>query len=85
MYGYEIEEIAQAQLLQVPYEVVDDFVATLALICNDPWHFERSPTEPTGDHYAHRTVPFAGGRGMVTFLILDHASEVHVTRIVWLG
>lgn len=85
MYHHEIEDIAQEQLLRLPSDAVDDFVEVVARICLDPWNFRRSPTEPVGSHFAHRTVPFAGGLGLVTFLILEHVAEVHVTRIVWLG
>lgn len=85
MYDYGIEDAAREQLLRLPSSAVDDFVEAVARICLDPWNFGRTPTEPVGSHYAHRTVTFAGGLGLVTFLILEHASEVHVTRITWLG
>lgn len=85
MYNSEFSEAAKAQLIGVPYEAIDDLVETVVLACADPWNFRRSPTEPTGDHYAHRTVPFADGRGLLTFLILDQAGEVTVTDVTWLG
>lgn len=56
----------------------------IAEVCEDPWNFRRSPDEPVGSHYAHRAVSFGDG-GMLTFLILEHAAEVHVTSITWLG
>jgi hypothetical protein len=85
VYRYEFEDIAKAQLVRLPYDAVDDLVEAVALICADPWSFERTPTEPADDHHAHRTVPFAEGRGLLTFLILEHAAEVHVTSITWVG
>lgn len=85
MYTVELEPEARVQTLLLSYEATRDFGNTLVALEVDPWNFRRSPTEPVGSHYAHRTVPFADGLGLVTFLILEHASEVHVTRIVWLG
>jgi hypothetical protein len=84
VYRHEFEEAAQAQLLRLPYEAIDDLVEALALICADPWDFQRRPDEPRSDHHAHRTVSFGDG-GMVTFLILEHAAEIHITQITWLG
>lgn len=85
MFSYKFEDVAKAQLLHLPYEAVGDLSEAIASICADPWDFRRSPDEPVGSHYAHRTVAFAEGRGMLTFLILEHAAEVHVTRVIWLG
>jgi hypothetical protein len=85
VYALHWEPGIQQMLLGVPHEAVLEFGDMLAGVLEDPWNFQRIPTEPVGDHYAHRTVLFAEGRGMVTFLILEHAAEVHVTRIVWLG
>lgn len=59
--------------------------AEVALIAEDPWGYRRRSGEPAGSHFAHRTVPVVDGRGMVTFLILDHASKVHITSITWFG
>lgn len=84
MYDWEFSEAAKAQLLGVPYEAIDDLVETVALICADPWGFQRPLGEPLDDHHAHRTASFGDG-GLVTFLILEHAAEVHVTQITWLG
>lgn len=85
MYTVELEPEARVQTLLLTYEASLDLGDTLAALEVDPWNFRRSPTEPVGSHYAHRTVAFAGGLGLVTFLILEHVAEVHVTRIVWLG
>ena len=84
MYDWEFTETAKAQLVRLPYGMVDDLVETIALICADPWNFQRRPDEPLDDHHAHRTVSFGDG-GVLAFLILEHASEVHITSIAWLG
>lgn len=84
MYNYEFEDIAKAQLARMPYELVDDLVEAVALICADPWNFRRALDEPADDHHAHRTVPFGAG-GMLSFLIMEHAAKVHITQIAWLG
>lgn len=85
MYSWQYSEVAKAQLARMPYELVDGFVETMAHVSIDPWNFQRQPDEPDSDHHAYRTVAFANGLGMVTFLILEHVSEVHVSRILWLG
>lgn len=85
MYAVELEPEARAQTLLLSFEGTLAFAEVLVALEADPWNFRRSPAEPTGSHFAHRTVSFAGGLGLVTFLILEHAAEVHVTRIVWLG
>lgn len=84
MYDWEFTPAAKAQLVRLPYGMVDDLVETVALICADPWNFQRRPDEPGDDHHAHRTAVFGDG-GMLTFLILEHAAEVHITGITWLG
>jgi len=78
--GWEPEEV-QHQTLGIPYE----FVAEFGGILEDPWNFRRRPTEPTDDHHVQRSVPFAAGRGLVTFVILEYASKVEVVRITWAG
>lgn len=85
MYSVELEPEAEAQLLALAYENTVDLAVVLVALEVDPWNFRRSPTEAVGSHFAHRTVAFAEGRGLLTFLILEHAAEVYITRIVWLG
>lgn len=84
MYDWEFTETAKAQLGRLPYGMIDDLVETMALVCADPWNFQRQPDEPLDDHHAHRVASFGDG-GLVMFLILEHAAEVHVTRITWVG
>lgn len=81
---WEPEEVQQ-QTLGIPYEFVAEFGEALGGILEDPWNFRRRPTEPTDDHHVQRSVPFADGRGLVTFVILEYASEVQVVRITWVG
>lgn len=85
MYDYQLEPEARAAFARLSYEDAVAVATDIGLIAEDPWNFRRSPDEPVGSHYAHRTVYVADGRGMVTFLILEHAAEMHVTRIVWMG
>lgn len=85
MYSVEWEPGVQEQTLSFNYEGTLDFADTLAGIMIDPWNFRRRPDEPVGSHYAHRTVEFADGNGLVMFLILEYAAEVHITGIAWLG
>jgi len=84
VYSVELEPEARAQTLALSYAGVVELGEVLVALETDPWNFRRTPDEPVGDHYAHRAVPFGGG-GMLTFLILEHASEVHVTQITWMG
>lgn len=84
MYDWEFTETAKAQLVRLPYDMVDDLVEAVALVCADPWNFQRQPDDPDDDHHAHRTASFGDG-GMLTFLILEHAAEVHITGITWLA
>lgn len=81
---WEPDEVRH-QTLGIPYEFVAEFGAVLGGILEDPWNFRRDPTEPTDDHHVQRSVPFADGRGLVTFVILEYASQVQVVRITWLG
>lgn len=85
MYAVELEPEAQAQTLALSFEDLPALAEVLAVLEVDPWNYRRRPDEPAGPHFAHRTVEFARGRGLLTFLILEHAAEVHVTRITWLG
>ena len=71
-------------MAQLPLEVALSASDVIAQACLDPWNFQRQPDEPSGDHHAHRTASFGDG-GLLTFLILEHAAEVHVTSITWLG
>lgn len=85
MYDLDWEPGTREQLLGVPYDAVLEFADVLAGVLVDPWGFQRQADEPDDDHHAHRTVPFAGGLGLLTFLILEHRAEVHITGIAWLG
>lgn len=85
MYAVELEPEAQAQTLALSFEDLPALAEILAALEVDPWNFRRRSDEPVGSHFAHRTVEFADGRGLLTFLILEHAAEVHVTRVIWLG
>ncbi len=85
MYSIEWEPGVPEQTLALTYEAALDLGEVLAEVMRDPWNFRRSADEPVGSHFAHRTVYFADGRGMLTFLFLEHAVEVHITGITWLG
>lgn len=69
--------------MQLPYEVIDDFVAALTMACIDPWNFQRREDEPPDRHHAHRQVKFADGRGTLWFLIRDDQGLLWVTAIEW--
>lgn len=84
-YTLEWDPEVQQQTLGVPYEFVSDFSKALGQILEDPWNFQRRPSEPTDSHHVGRTVSFADGRGSITFVILEYAAEVHVVQIMWLG
>lgn len=83
MYGWEFSETAKAQLVRMPYGMVDDLVETIALICADPWNFQRREDEPLDRHHAHRRVEFAEGRGTLWFLIRDGEGLIWITAIEW--
>jgi len=85
VYNSEFSPAAQAQLILIPYEAIDDLVETVVLVSADPWNFQRRPDESTDSHHVQRIVSFAEGRGFITFVILEHLAEVHVTQITWLG
>ena len=85
MYDVEWGPGVPEQTLALTYEAALDLGETIAGIMQDPWNFRRASDEPAGSHYAHRAVPFANGLAVLTFLILEHAAEVHITGITWLG
>lgn len=85
MHDYEFEPEARAAFAQLSYEDAMAVADAVAEIAQDPWGYGREPSEPTGSHYAHRTVSIADGRALVTFLIIDHRRMIYITSIAWLG
>lgn len=85
MYDWQFSEPAKAQLLHLPYEAIDDLVATIAQACVDPWNFQRRDDEQLNRHFAHRWVLTAGGEAKVWFLIRDDQGLLWVTAIEWQG
>jgi hypothetical protein len=83
VYRHELSEAAEADLLRLPYDVLDDFVTALAHACTDPWNFQRREDEPLDRHFAHRSVKFGGGRGTLWFLIRDDQGLLWVTAVEW--
>jgi len=85
VYNWQFSELAEAQLVRLPYELVDDLVGALAQACIDPWNFQRHEDEPLDRHHAHRQVKFADERGTLWFLIRDGQGLLWVTAIEWQG
>lgn len=85
MYRHELSPAAEAQLVRLPYESIDDFVEALVQACADPWNFQRREDEPLDRHHAHRWVKFADGRGTLSFLIRDGEGLIWVTSVEWDG
>lgn len=83
MYRSELSDAAQARLIDVPYEWLDDLVETIVQACIDPWNFQRREDEPLDRHYAHRWVKFAGGRGKLWFHVRDGEGLLWITEIEW--
>jgi len=85
VYRYEFSEHAQAQLIKLPYEVLDDLVDAIMQACIDPWNFQRRDDEPLDRHHAHRSVKFSDDRGTLWFLVRDGEGLLWVTAVEWLG
>jgi len=85
VYDWQFSEAAEAQLVRMPYEMIDDLVAVIAQACIDPWNYQRRAEESLNRHHAHRWVSFADGRGRLWFLVRDGEGLLWVTEIEWQG
>lgn len=83
MYDHQFSELAQSQLLHLPYDALAPMAEALVQACIDPWNFQRRSEEFDDRHYAHRYVEFGEGRGRLWFLIRDGEGLLWVTEIQW--
>ncbi|MGC5012465.1 hypothetical protein ACLQ2R_17005 [Streptosporangium sp. DT93] len=78
----DLSERALGQLGGFPTEALGALAAAMADVCENP--YDPLTTMGTGDRQVRRA-DFGGGRGFVTFLVLDSVEVVRVVDILWVG
>lgn len=73
-----MNELAQEQADSLPPEGMRAFLEFMTAIELAPWNF----ADPAGGNMP--TIPFWGGRGQVTVLILDYRRLLVVTKVQWM-
>jgi hypothetical protein len=68
----------RAQIRALPAKVLHEFADVMGVLELTPWN-ENKPDSPM------RQWPLAGGRGFVTYLVLDDQDRVDVLNVTWLG
>jgi hypothetical protein len=73
----------RAQIRALPADVLPAFADLMGLLELTPWagppYHQDNPDSPM------RQLPLAGGRGFVTYLILDDQDRVDLLDITWFG
>jgi hypothetical protein len=84
VYRWEVEDIAEEQIAQLPPPARRALLEFLdAAVIVDPAEYQRSPAVPPRPL---RTLPFGpSSEGLVTFLVYKPDELVLVTRVQWLG
>jgi len=82
MFRPDLSERALSQLGGFPVDALGALAAAMAEVCEDPY----DPLTSMGtDDPQVRRADFGGGRGFVTFLVLDAVEVVRVVDIIWVG
>jgi hypothetical protein len=73
----------RAQIRALPTEVLPALAELMAVVELVPWsappYHEENPDSPM------RQLPLAGGRGFVTYMVLDSQDRVDLLDITWFG
>jgi len=78
----DLSERALSQLGGFPAGALGALAAAMAEVCENPY----DPLTSMGtDDSQVRRADFGGGRGFVTFLVLDSVDVVRVVDIIWVG
>jgi hypothetical protein len=80
-YRPDLSERALSQLGGFPDEALTALTQAMADVCEDP--YDPLTSMATDDPQVRRSD--FGGRGFVTFLILDEVAVVRIVDIVWAG
>ncbi|GAA3039480.1 hypothetical protein [Streptosporangium longisporum] len=78
----DLSERALGQLGGFPVDALGALAAGMAEVCENP--YDPLTTMATDDPQVRRA-DFGGGRGFVTFLILDSVEVVRVVDVLWVG
>ncbi|GHE48254.1 hypothetical protein GCM10017673_57480 [Streptosporangium violaceochromogenes] len=78
----DLSQRALSQLGGFPTDALGALAQVMADVCENP--YDPLTTMATGDEQVRRA-DFGGGRGFVTFLILDAVEVVRVVDIIWVG
>lgn len=82
MYAVSLDAAARQQAETLPVETISSFPELRALLEAAPWSGESlNPDHPK----ANMLTQAFGGRGLVTYLVLDEPRVVYIVRVDWLG
>jgi hypothetical protein len=84
VYRWELEDLAEHQIADLPPRAVQALTALLdAAVIVDPAEYQHPPGEPPRPLRSLHFGPDA--EGLVTFLVYEPDQLVLVTRVQWLG
>jgi hypothetical protein len=82
LYYIDTDSVALDQIAALPIEALSHYAQVLGVLELAPWNgVPYNKNKPDG---IMRTLLFGGGRGKVTYLILEDQRRVDVLTVLWL-